>query len=134
MATLPSIFLLHKWTRVSPFHSAALLSDLLLKKILRHHHQFFLLQTIAAPSDIPDYPRVFTPRHLHLYTSQFLFLHETVSQSKVSCSCWYCLTIIAILRSNFTIFGSYEPTIIHLCTKCHHLSFSFCFSLAGKAK
>lgn len=44
-------------------------------------------------------------------TLWFLFLHEIVSQSKVSCCCCYCLTIIATLRSNFTIFGSHEPTM-----------------------
>lgn len=70
------------------------------------------------------HPHHLSPTWNHIHNTPVLFLHEIVSQSKVSCCCCYCLTIIATFRSNFTIFGSHEP-IVHLCIKCHLLVFGF---------
>lgn len=71
----------------------------------------------------PSPPPAHMRTHIYANTLDFLFLHEIVSQSKVSCCCCYCLTIIATLRGNFTIFKSHEPTMIHLCTNGHLLIF-----------
>lgn len=64
--------------------------------------------------------------HENTYTqtpSTFCFCMKLYLSLKVSCYCCYCLTIIATLRGNFTIFESHEPTIVHLCTNCHLLIF-----------
>lgn len=81
----------------------------------------------TGPGLHPSPPLTHPRTHIYANTLDFLFLHETVSQSKVSCCCCYCPTIIATLRGNFTILGSHEPTMIHLCTKCHLLTIQFLF-------
>lgn len=134
-AALPSVLLLRQGPGVRPsFCSFTVIPDFFLKTIPGHHSSRSSYKA-GAPPDTPAHSHPHKNTHVHKHTC--LFLHEIVSPSTVSCCCCYCLTILATLRGNFTIFGSHEPTIVHLCTSCHLFifrSFSFCFSLTVKAK
>lgn len=82
-----------------------------------HLHQSSLLQLAGAPSDIPDQPRVFTLTTSHPHETidtdtPVLFLHEIVSQSKVSCCCCYCLTIIQLSEVILQPLGVMGPLFI----------------------
>lgn len=135
-ATLPSVLLLCQRPRVSLSHSATSPSSR-----TRHWKRFLDIAAVPALTDSgrafrhprpaqglhPSPPLTPTRTHIYADTLDLSFLHEIVSQSKVSCCCCYSLTIIATLRGNFTIFGSHEPTIDHLCTNCHLSLFWFLF-------
>lgn len=116
-AALPPVFLLRQWTRIGLSHSATSLSSQIYhRKGSWTSQQSSLLQAAGAPSATPDPSRVSAPRHLpptrghtHADALDFLFLHETVSQSKVPCCCCYCLTVTAALGGNFTAFGGRDP-------------------------